>query len=82
MDYIPAGVSATPSWTRWSHVSVRREKDKHRWDTPEKFRALVPRLSYHIRRIQSAYLQKPVATASVKVDVHSPHTSCTSIVLR
>jgi hypothetical protein len=26
MNYTPAGVSATPSWTRWGHVSIKETK--------------------------------------------------------
>ncbi len=65
-DYTPAGVSATPSWTRWSRVLVKENKKFGSEDTPEKFHALVPRTSCRIRRIQSAYSRKPVAEALVK----------------
>ena len=31
VDYIPAGVNATPSWTRWSHVSVSKGEEVEGW---------------------------------------------------
>src|SRR5258707_11524420 len=75
---LPAGVSATPSWTRWSHGSVRENKMASE-DTLERFHALVRHSSCRIRRIQSAYSRKPVAAALVKAG-DSPRTSCTNSV--
>jgi hypothetical protein len=33
VDYIPAGVNATPSWTRWSNVSVSKGEEVKRVKT-------------------------------------------------
>ena len=80
MNYTPAGVSATPSWTRWGHVSIKENKIWHCEDTLEKFHALVPPSSCHIRRIQSACSRKLVAVELVKSRGDLSRTSCTSSV--
>ena len=79
MNYTPAGVSATPSWTRWGHVSIKETKYGSD-DTLEKFHALVPPSSCHIRRIQSACSRKLVAVELVKSRGDLSRTSCTSSV--
>jgi hypothetical protein len=79
INYTPTGVSATPSWTRWSDVSIKENKYGTVRTHLKNFTLLFPEQAVVFDAYNLPIRESMVAAALVKARGDLSHTSCTDM---